>query len=66
MAFVCRNSNIQEQTFRSLMLETGEISNDVGTVLFGADAVKYGLIDHVGGISDAMDELKKRMKQSET
>lgn len=66
VAFVCRNSNIQEQTFRSLMLETGEIANDVGTVLFGADAVKYGLIDHVGGISDAMDELKKRMKQSET
>ena len=66
VAFVCRNSNIQEQTFRSLMLETGEIANDVGTVLFGADAVKYGLIDHVGGISDAMDELKKRMRQSET
>ncbi|MDY4975312.1 MAG: ATP-dependent Clp protease proteolytic subunit [Clostridia bacterium] len=65
VAFVCRNSNIQEQTFRSLMLETGEIANDVGTVLFGADAVKYGLIDHVGGISDAMDELKKRMRQSE-
>ncbi len=62
VAFVCRNSQIQEQTFRSLMLETGEIANDVGTVLFGADAVKYGLIDRVGGISDAIEELKKRMK----
>lgn len=64
VAFVCRNSSIKEQTFRSLMLETGEIANDVGTVLFGADAVQYGLIDRVGGISDAMDELKRRMHKS--
>ncbi len=63
VSFVCRNSKIKEQTFRSLMLETGEIANDVGTVLFGSDAVKYGLIDRVGGISDALDELKKRIKE---
>ncbi len=65
VSFVCRNSKIKEQTFRSLMLETGEIANDVGTVLFGSDAVEHGLIDRVGGISDALEELKKRIKERE-
>lgn len=64
VSFVCRNSNIKEELFRSLMLETGEIANDVGTVLFGSDAVEYGLIDKLGGIGDALEELNKRIKQS--
>ncbi len=59
VSFVCRNSHIAEETFRTLMLETGEIANDVGTILFGEDAVHCGLIDRVGGIGDALDELRQ-------
>jgi ClpP class serine protease len=39
------------------MLKTGELANDVGTILFGEDAVKSRLINKVGGLSDAMIKL---------
>ena len=55
--FVTKNSNISEEEFRSLMLKTGELANDVGTVLFGEDAVKNGMIDQMGGVSEALDKL---------
>ncbi len=55
--FVSKNSGISKEDFRELMLKTGELANDVGTVLFGEDAVKYKLIDAVGGLSNAMDKL---------
>ncbi len=55
--FVIKNSHITRTDFRTLIMNTGELANDVGTVLLGADAVKYGLIDEVGGISDAMEKL---------
>ena len=64
VSFVCANSNISEKDFTSLMMKVGEISNDVGSVLYGKDAVNYGLIDSVGGISDAMDKLYKLKKKS--
>lgn len=55
--FVSKNSGISKEDFRELMLKTGELANDVGTVLFGEDAVKYKLIDAVGGLSNAMNKL---------
>ncbi len=57
--FVCKNSRIDDKLFRRLMLETGELVTDVGTILGGKDAVKYGLIDKIGSLSDALDELDK-------
>lgn len=57
VSFVCSNSKISEKDFTDLMLKVGEISNDVGTVLYGVDAVKNGLIDQLGGISDAIEKL---------
>jgi len=56
--FVQRHSNISAEDFLSIMLETENIANDVGTVLFGEEAVECGLIDAVGGLGDAIDELK--------
>ena len=50
--FVCENSNITSEEFRRLMMETGELMMDVGTVLNGEDAVKEGLIDSLGGLSE--------------
>ncbi|MGI6227551.1 MAG: ClpP family protease [Peptococcales bacterium] len=56
--FVTQNSNITEQDFRNLMFKVGELSQDIGTVLVGEDAVKYGLINEVGTISQAINKLK--------
>lgn len=56
--FVTRNSKIDKERFSALMLETKKIANDVGTILFGEEAVECGLIDAVGGISDAMRKLR--------
>lgn len=57
--FVCTHSKIKKEAFRGLMLKTGELANDVGTVLFGEEAAKTGLIDEVGGLSDAIKKLKE-------
>lgn len=55
--FVSKNSTITKEKFRELMLKTGELANDVGTVLFGEEAVKNGLICEVGGLSSALSKL---------
>lgn len=55
--FVSENAAIPRDEFRKLMLKTGELANDVGTVLFGEEAVASKLIDAVGGLSDAMNRL---------
>ena len=62
IAFVARNSNIEENKFRDIMLATANISNDTGTVLFGEEAVKCGLIDEVGGISNALSKIKSMVE----
>lgn len=55
--FVENNSKISAEKFRSLMMKTGELIMDVGTVLDGESAVECGLIDELGGLSDALDFL---------
>ena len=55
--FVVKNSGIKKQVFTELMMKTGEIANDVGCILLGTQAVELGLIDEVGGISDALEYL---------
>ena len=52
--FVTANSGISEQQFRALMMETEELVMDVGTVVDGERAVELGLIDSLGGLSDAV------------
>jgi len=63
ISFVTHNSGITEAKFKSLMFETEVIANDVGTVLFGDEAVKCGLIDSTGNISTALEKLKSMIKQ---
>ena len=65
--FVTRNSTIKRETFTKLMLQTGELAADVGSVIYGEEAVRIGLIDAIGGLSDALaclhqmiDEQKQR------
>lgn len=55
--FVEQNSHISADDFRALMMKTGELIMDVGTVLDGEQAVQCGLIDSLGGLSDALDYL---------
>ena len=55
--FVESNSSISADEFRKLMMKTGELIMDVGTVLEGSEAVECGLIDGLGGLSDALDFL---------
>ena len=63
--FVSKNSNMPADKFRSLMLATGELVMDVGTVLDGKEAVKGGLIDSLGSLSDALNCLDKMILEKE-
>ena len=62
--FVTANSGISEDDFRSLMMKTGVLVMDVGTVVDGAKAVEIGLIDSLGGLSDAIECLYDLIEQS--
>lgn len=55
--FVVSHSHITQEKFRSLMLETGQLAQDVGTVVYGREAVDCGLIDQLGTLSDALSWL---------
>lgn len=55
--FVTANSGIKREDFTRLMLQTGELAADVGSVIYGEEAVELGLIDRIGGLSDALEEL---------
>ena len=60
--FVTENSAIKREQFTELMLKTGELATDVGSVIYGEEAVEVGLIDRIGGLSDALDCLHERME----
>ena len=55
--FVVRNSKITAEKYKELMLKTGELATDVGSLVYGEDAVSLGIIDAVGGLSDALSKL---------
>jgi ATP-dependent protease ClpP protease subunit len=55
--FVTANSGISRKKFEKYMMATGEMATDVGTILYGKEAVASGLIDQLGGLSDALQEL---------
>ena len=61
--FVTANSGIKREDFTKLMLQTGELAADVGSVIYGEEAVELGLIDEIGGLSDALTCLHKMIEQ---
>ena len=63
LQFVTANSSIKRETFTKLMLQTGELAADVGSVIYGEEAVELGLIDQIGGMSDALTYLHKMIEQ---
>ena len=60
--FVVSHSNITEKKWKELLFKTGELSRDIGTNVIGHDAVKIGLINEVGGVSQAMAKLQELIK----
>jgi len=61
--FILNHSRISEEELKSLMFKTGELTRDIGTTVIGADAVKKGLIDQVGGVAEALRELNRRIEE---
>jgi len=57
--FVTTNSGISKEAFEGYMMATGEMATDVGTILYGKEAVESGLIDKLGGLNDALSALHK-------
>lgn len=65
VAFVAKNSHIEESRFRELMLSVGKLARDVGTILVGEEAVKEQIIDEVGGLTEAMNKLHSLIEEAE-
>ena len=63
--FVTGNSRVDREKFLELMMRTGELATDVGTIVYGKEAVRLGLIDELGGLSDALECLHRMIRESE-
>ncbi len=61
--FVTANSNIKRDVFTKMMLQTGELAADVGSVIYGEEAVELGLIDEIGSLSAALECLHTMIAQ---
>ncbi|MBR5586883.1 MAG: ATP-dependent Clp protease proteolytic subunit [Clostridia bacterium] len=61
--FVVDHSKIKKEKLTELMLATSNLANDAGTVIYGAEAVEYGLMDASGTVSDALNKLKKLISE---
>lgn len=64
--FVTKHSKITEEKFKELMFSKGNLTRDIGTNVVGPDAVKYGLIDEVGGVAQAMQKLRELIDWKKT
>ncbi len=61
--FVARHSQISAEAFEALMLKKDDMAADVGSVLYGEEAVQRGIIDAVGGLSDGLACLYRQIEQ---
>ncbi len=57
--FICAHSKARYEDVRELMMRPDEIATDMGSIIDGDEAVRYGIIDQVGGLSDALSALKE-------
>ncbi len=62
--FVTRHSKVDEEVFKDLMFAKGNLTRDIGTNIVGHEAVKYGLIDEVGGIGKALKKLVEMIEEN--
>lgn len=61
--FVTANSGISRKRFLDYMMATGEIATDVGSVVYGREAVKVGLVDQLGSVGDALAYLHEKIRE---
>ena len=61
--FVTKNSRITREKFLNYMMATDELATDVGTVVYGREAVASGMMDRIGSLSDALDCLHRQIEQ---
>lgn len=66
LGFIADHSRAKRERLEELMMNTGMMAKDLGTILVGEQAVKEGLIDEIGGIKDAVAYLEKIMKKAES
>ncbi len=59
VTFICEHSRMERDKLEELLMRPDEMSNDIGSVLEGAEAVRLGLIDEVGGLDRALAALKE-------
>ena len=64
--FITGHSHITPEKFTEYMTRTGELTQDIGSVLDGEEAVRSGLIDELGGLSDALKYLHRRIKKEKS
>ena len=63
--FIERHSNAERETIVKMINRTDDMPNDIGTILFGQDAVDAGIIDEVGGLMQALSKLKQKMSEND-
>lgn len=64
--FITDNSRVSREALTEKMLNTGELASDVGSVIYGEEAVELGLIDQIGGLSQALDCLREMIGQKDS
>ena len=64
VAFVSGHSQISAETFQSLMLKKDDMAADVGSVIYGEEAVHLGIIDQLGGLREGLDWLYRKMNET--
>lgn len=60
--FITEHSRVSEEVFRDMLMKTDEIATDTGSLIDGYQAVECGLIDHAGGLAEALGELRNRIR----
>ena len=61
--FICQHSGAEPDKIRELMMRPDELATDIGSIIDGDEAVRYGIIDRVGGLSDALDALRSMIRE---
>lgn len=63
ISFIEKHSNANRETVVKMINRTDDMPNDIGTILFGQEAVDLGIIDEVGGLRHALEKLKEEMRK---
>ena len=63
IGFICSHSKADPDEVKELMMRPDEIATDIGSIIDGDEAVRYGIIDRVGGLADALNTLREMIRE---